>query len=107
MLSVGQIVFIAGTSLLLLLIDGYIVVVHLLIKQLLNLFGMLLMFYSFAVVGFSISIVLLAMGLHTLCHYFTVLVLYNTVSIEVFATCILHHVAYIMYHTYKLKPKTL
>ena len=47
MLSVDLIVFAAiwvGISMLLVLMDGYVVVVHLMFKQLRNLFGMLLMF---------------------------------------------------------------
>ena len=98
-----------GTSILLVLVDGYIAVVHLLFKQLHNLFGMLLLSYSLSMVWFSATTILLAplhiKGLYTPCHYLTVLTLYQIVSFEVFAACILHHLAHSMYRTYKIKPK--
>ena len=46
-----------------------------------------------------------AMGLHIPCHYLTILSMYHSISIEVFAACILHYIAYNMYRTYNLKPK--
>jgi len=110
-LSADYIAFIViwvGTSVLLVLVDGYIILVHLMFKELRNLFGKLLMLSSLAVVCVSITTIILmpilTMEMHTACQYVTVLSLYQGISVEVFAACILHLIAYTMHCTYKLRP---
>ena len=89
------------------LVNGYIIVVHLMFKQLRNLFGKLLMLSSLAVVCVSITTIilmpLLAMGMHTACHHITVLSLYQGISVEVFAACILQYIIYTVHRSYKLR----
>jgi len=109
-LSADLIAFIViwvGTSVFLVLVNGYIIVVHLMFKELCNLFGKLLMLSSLAVVCVSITTIilmpLLAMGMHTACHHIAVLSLYQGISVEVFAACILHFIVYTVHRSYKLR----
>jgi len=108
-ISVDQLAFVViwvGTSMLLVLVNGYIAAVHLMFKQLRKkLFGKLLMLYSIAIVCVSITtIILVVAGYKTpySCHYLTVLSLYQGISVEVFSTCILHFIANAMYRSFKL-----
>ena len=96
---------------LIMIISGYVVVVHLLFKELRNLFGKLLLCYSLSVVSVC-AIVDTLLLLHyrivtnsqELCHV-TIAFMLAVISIEVFATCLLTHLAYLMYHSYHLKPE--
>jgi len=98
-------------SILTVAISGYIAVVHMLFKELRNLFGKLLMLYSITVactfaafVAMQVLRYQVAYNSQRLCYVTILLFMLASVSLEVFATCIIDHILYAMHSTYKLKP---
>ena len=92
--------------------SGYIAIIHMLYKELRNLFGKLLMLYSIsAVFTFAAFIAMqllryqVAFDLLGLCYVTILVYMLASVSLEVFATCIIDHVVYAMRCTCKMKPK--
>ena len=99
-------------SSLMLMVSGYVFIVHLLFKELCTLFGKLLMFYSFGVMSMTISVIILVIMHHLIivnsqmiCHTTMIIFIIAAAKYEVFATNILAHLAYTMYRCYKLKPE--
>jgi len=97
---------------LLLVISGYIIAVHIMLKELRNLFGKLLMFYNVAMICMCISFMaqllpLLHLVLHSLvyCYVRVIGVILSTVGLEALGTCLLHYIATIIHHSYKLRSK--
>ena len=98
---------------LMILVSGYTAAIHILLKKLREkLFGKLLTFYSLVVVCLCLVLVALLVAHYSLapnsqvaCHGITVIYLLAYLCEALFATCLLHHVAYLMYRSYKLKPE--
>ncbi|XP_065920561.1 uncharacterized protein [Dysidea avara] len=98
---------------LMILVSGYTAAIHIMLKKLRNkIFGKLLMFYSLVVVCLCLVLVALLVAHYSLapnsqvaCHGITVIYLLAYLCEALFATCLLHHVAYLMYRSYKLKPE--
>jgi len=84
-------------------------VIHLLVKQLHSLVGKLLILYSFSVVCMCITVNALFFArfknTHALCDTIAFVFKLASISLEAFATCILTHLAYVMYRGSKLKPE--
>ena len=98
---------------IILLVSGYIVVVHLIFKQLRSTFGKLVMFQNIFIVCQCNSIIALATAHHDIALYSTtpcylIFFLYmQTVLLEEgFATCILAYLAYIMHLSYRSRQLT-
>ena len=101
-----------ATFLLLHVLSWYIIAVHIMFKELRNLFGKLLMLYSIAVIFSSIGFIsrylpLLQLVPNSLVfRYPSILCLFiSTVSIEALGTCILHHIVMTIRHCYKLRSQ--
>ena len=98
-------------SILIVVTSGYIAFVHMLFKELRNLFGKLLMLYSItsactfaAIVAMQLLRYQVAFDSQELCYVTILTFMIASVSLEVFATCIINHTVYVMHCTYKLKP---
>ena len=90
----------------------YIVVLHLLFKELRTLFGKLLIYYNLCIVSTSISIILLMLmhywirvNSQIICHTAMIFITMSFTGAELFATTILTHLAYLMYRCYWLKSE--
>ena len=87
-------------------ISGFIIAVHLMLKELRTITGKLLMLYNLAVVLTNTAAVsmqnLVAPDSLMFCYTFTIVFLVARVCVEVLATCILHQVVYTMYCSNKL-----
>ena len=94
-------------------VSAYVIIVHLLFKTLRSsLLGKLLMFHNLFVVLRSISVTaldlmhfLIAVNSQTTCHIITIIFALTFAGNELFATNILTHCAYLMYHCYHLKSE--
>ena len=110
--QVAKFVVMMTVGSLLLIVNGYIVTVHLLFKELRTIFGKLLMFYSFGVMSMATSAMTLLL-LHCIikvnsqmiCHTAMITFIIAAATYEVFAANILTHLAYTMYRCYKLKSE--
>ena len=98
-------------SILTVVTSGYIAFVHMLFKEMCNLFGKLLMLYSItsactfaAIVTMQLLRYQVAFNSQGLCYFTILTFMLASVSLEVFATCIINHTVYAMRCTYKLKP---
>ena len=92
-------------------INTYIVIVHLLFAELRNVFGKLLMSYNivlFLIQVFSITSVVahsvVAVGSQVICQAILDIFILLTMAFESYATCIMFHVTYTMYYSYKCRP---
>ena len=92
------------------IVSGYVLIVHLLFKELHTIFGKLLMFYSSSVMSMSTSVIALLLMHHLItvnsqmiCHTTMIIFIMAFVAYELFAAIILTHLAYTMYCCYKLK----
>ena len=100
-------------GLLTILVSNYILIVHLLFKELRRaLFGKLLMFYNICMVCRGIGALaiqlmhyLIVVNSQAICHTTTIIFALTFSSSEIFATDILYHSAYIMYRCYHLKSE--
>ena len=99
-------------SSIIVVVSGCTAVIHLLVRQLRSLVGKLLILYSLSVVCMCIAInalffVRYKITIYTqvLCDIIAFAFKLASISLEVFATCILAHLAYVMYRGSKLKPE--
>jgi len=99
-------------SVIMMVVSGCTAVIHLVDKQLRSIVGKLLILYSLSVICMCIAInalffVRYKMTIYTqiLCDIITFTFKLASISLEVFATCILTHLAYVMYRGSKLKPE--
>ena len=105
-----NIILVAIVPLVLMLSFGTLII-HLLFKDLrTSLFGQLLMFYNLAIVITGCGTAFLQLthywitvNSQTICHTATIMTTFGVSGVEVFATNILTHLAYIMYHCYHLR----
>ena len=119
--TTGSNLFLIGTSVLLVIalgsISAYIVAVHLLFPELQTVFGILLMSYNAAVLIATILDLLsyiiqhaVAVGSQLVCQAMITVFSLVIMVCESYSTCILFHVTYTMYRSFKLKsdmPKNL
>ena len=97
---------------LIIMVSGYILLVHLLFKELRTLFGKLLIFYSLSIVSMSAAAIALFL-MHRwiivkseiICYTAMMTFMITYTSIELFATNLLTHLAYVMYRCYNLKAE--
>jgi len=101
-----------ATTVMIMLVSGYIVVVHLLFRKLRHTLGKLLMLYSCSIVLACVIIIAILIthfrikvNSSIICHIITISAVITVVFIDSFATCILTHYAYIMYRCYNFQPK--
>jgi len=95
---------------LLVLVSGYTATIHIMFKKFREtLFGKLLMFYSLSVVSLNLALTALLVTHFALTassyivrHLIVFVVLLTT---ELLATCLLHHLTYLMYRSYKVRPE--
>ena len=99
-----------ASALLLFLMNGCVIVVHLMIKDLRNPFGKLLMLRScgtmWTTAAYATRLTISFLGIERLqmvCHFLTVSLVVSTISSEALATCMLHLLANIVYHSSKLQ----
>ena len=92
--------------------SGYVVIVHLLFKQLRSLFGKLLIFYNLCVMSTMGGVIVtflvhywITVNSQTICHAALIIFMMIYISTELYATNILTHLAYIMYRCYNLKSE--
>ena len=95
-----------------LIVNGYIVTVHLLFKELRTIFGKLLMLYSFSIMSVNSCVIalsslhhLLTVNSQTICHTAMITFILAVATYEAFAANIITHLAYTMYRCYKLKSE--
>ena len=110
--QIGEVVGPLTLASLIMMVSGYILIVHLLFKELRTLFGKLFIFYSLSIMSMCADIIALLLMHHwiivnseIICHITMVTLMITTTSIELFATVILTHLAYIMYRCYHLKSE--
>jgi len=89
------------------IVSGYNAVVHLLFKELRNTFGKLVMLYSLSVVMQCAVIVIMLIMHHAIavnswviCQITTTAYMAVSISVDSFATCVLTHLAYVLYRSY-------
>jgi len=94
------------------ILSWYIIVIHIMFKELRTLFGKLLMLYNVAVIfcfaGFInrfLSLFQLAPNSLLFCYPTTLIFTLSTVTIETSSTCILHHIVVTMRRCYKLRSQ--
>ena len=99
-------------TLLMMIMSAYILIVHLLFKELRTLFGKLLIFYSLSILSMcGSSVALSVMHRHvmvnsqTICHTAMIVFTIANTWVEVSATNMLIHLAYIMYRCYHMKSQ--
>ena len=109
---IGRFIGAFSLALLIIMASGYILIVHLLFKELRTLFGILLIFHSFLVVSQSIAVIallvthdLITVNSQMICHTIMVVYVIGNVGFEVFATDMMTHLAYVMYRCRKLKSE--
>jgi len=95
------------------LTSGFVIVMHLVFKQLQTTLGKLLILYNFANVCYSAVLFLLCSTFFVvsfaslaLCYSLTFFYIVTGFWARVFATCMLHHVVYVMYCSSKLVAVT-
>ena len=94
------------------IVSGYIVIVHLLFKELRTIFEKLLMFYSFGIMSLATSVTALS-SMHCLitvnsqmvCHKAMIIFIITSAAYKVFAANILTQLAYTMHHYYMWKSE--
>ena len=110
--QIGEVVGSLTLASLIMMVSGYILIVHLLFKELRTLFGKLLIFYSLSIVSMCADIIALLLmhrwitvNSEIICYIAMVTFMITSTSTELFATDILTHLAYIMYRCYNLKSE--
>lgn len=98
------------SALLIMIIDGFILLVHIIFKELRTLFGTLLIFCSLSTVLTSGNIIALslmntqiAVNSQIICHATLVMFIMVATWIDISVTNLLTHLAYVMYCCYHLK----
>jgi len=111
MVPVGQIIGTLVLALLRVAVSGYILVVHLLFKELHNLMGKLMILYNLFLVSLCI-ITIIWLLLHVMpvnsqitCHIIRVVFMITTARDQSIPTCILTYLTNLMYRSYKLKSE--
>ena len=106
----GQFAVLVTLSILLVTVTSYNVVTHLVFKVLHYPREKLMLLYSLSLTfQFTIFIVMLSMNhvmainLQLTCHIMVVTFMVSAISTESFATCILAHLAYLVYRSYKMR----
>ena len=99
-------------NLLLIMMSTYTLIIHLLFKELRTLFGKLIIFYNLGILSISgsnaaLSIMhrLILVNSQMICHTTIVIGLLAYIWIEVSATNMLTHLAYVMYRCFNLKEE--
>ena len=112
MVNIGQLLGSLPLPLFILMSSGYVLIVHLLFKELRTLFGILLICYTFAVILQITAFIALLFTHHwiivnskMICHTIMITYVIAFIGTEVFATDMLTHLAYIMYRCHKLKSE--
>ena len=89
------------------IVSGYNIVVHLVFKELRNTFGKLVILLSFSVVIECAVIVVMLIVHHVIvvsswviCQVTTTAYMSTDISVEGFSTCVLTHLAYVLYRSY-------
>jgi len=98
-------------AVLIILVDGYIVLVNILVKEKRTAFGLLLVLYSGSILFtrplslFGESLLMSAKSLNTLptCYIHVFFFMQGIMVHEAFAVCVLAHIAFIMYYSNKLQ----
>ena len=110
--QIGVFVGALTLELLMIMVSGYILIVHFLFKELRSVFGKLLIFYNLSFVCTCCIIISLlfmnqwiTVNSQTICHATMIALMITYASTEVFATNILTHLAYTMYRCYNLKSR--
>ena len=105
----GQFTMLITLSILIAMVSGYNAFIHLVFKQLRNPFEKLMLLYSVSIIiQFTIFIFLLlmshmiAMNSQLTCHVTIILFMTLSISTESYAVCLLIHLAYLVYHSYKM-----
>ena len=100
------------TSSLIMMVSAYVLIVHLLFKELRTLFGMLLIFHSLCTVSTTIDVMALVImhywitvNSQAICHTATIIFTLSSAGTASFATSILTHAAYLIYRCYHLKSE--
>ena len=108
----GKLVGVVILGILLVLVSGYVLLVHLLFKELRSLFGKLLIFYNLGVMCMAISVMtlmslnyLITVNSQIICHAVMMTFMISAAMYEIFAANILTHLAYTMYRCSKLKSR--
>ena len=108
--SVSLLIVIWACVIVVVFMNGYVVAIHLMFKELRSSFiGKLLLLYCLAIACMAIGVATkMVMSLQTgriqlVCHFLSFFILLDAVSFDCLATCILHGFAYIVYRTNKLQ----
>jgi len=109
----GEFIALVTPGILIAVVSGYIFLVHLLYKELCNVFGKLLMLYNGALC-FQCIVAVILMITHFwiptnsqfICQFIFFFFMQGDMAIEVFATCILAYLAYIVYLSDKFQQNT-
>jgi len=103
----GQFIWSLALAALTGIVSGYNVIVHLLFEELCNTFGKLIILFSLSVVMQCAVIVVMsimhyavAVNSWVICQIATTAFMTANISTECFATCILTHLAYVLYRSY-------
>ena len=107
---IGQFIGSMIISILIMTVSGYILIVHLLFKQLHNLMGKLMISYNFTLICQCIitSVWLLLryqipVNSQITCHIINILFITASLGSDTITTCILAYLANLMYYSYNLK----
>ena len=99
-------------SSLIIMVSAYILIIHLLFKELRTLFGKLLMLYNTCIMSTSSSAIVLQLmhywitvNSQTIRHTATIIFMLSFAGTGLFATNLLTHLAYLMYRCYHLKSE--
>jgi len=109
----GEFIGLVAAGISIAVVSGYILIVHLLYKELRNVFGRLLMLYNGAlclqcIVAVTLMITHFQIPTNSqfICQFLFFLFMQGDMAIEVFATCILAYLAYIVYLSNKLQQNS-
>ena len=109
-ISTGRFIVLVTLSILMVTVTGYNVINHLVFKVLHYPREKLMLLYSLSLMfQFAIFIVMLlmnhmmAVNVQCTCHIMIVAFMVSAISTEALATCILAHLAYLVYRSYKMR----
>ena len=107
---IGQLIGPMIVSTLIMTVSGYILIVHLLFKQLHNLMGKLMISYNFTIICHCIIIIAwlllryqIPVNSQIICHSIVILFHVTAIASETIVTCILTYLVNLMYCSYNLK----
>jgi len=103
----GQFIGSLALAMVISIVSGYNAVVHLLFRELRNTFGKLVIHYSLSVVMQCAVIVIMLIMHHAIavnswviCQIITTTYMAVSTSVDSFATCVVTHLAYVLYRSY-------